>query len=100
MNEELSELLLKYKHNTQSIADVDFKTQLEAMGDIKDLTRFMKMVNVINTFRNNVDIATDIIKILFKRLEEYELKPPCDECGFEGGTFYSQGLENFNKNSI
>jgi len=99
-DEKLSELLLKYKSNAESINDINFQTELQGMGDIKDITKFMKMINVINTFKTNANIATDMIKLLFDRLKEYELKPPCDECGFEGGNLYAKALENFNKNTL
>jgi hypothetical protein len=100
MNQEFLDLVSKYKSNAEEINDVNFQSQLEGMGDIKDITKFLKMVTVISKFRANADIATDLIRLLADRLKEFELKPPCHECGFEGGDLYANAFEDFNNNRI
>jgi hypothetical protein len=95
---ELSELITKYKNSLKPIDDIKFKDELEGMENLKDISKFLKMVNAINRFRDSADISVEIINLLFARLKEFELKPPCEECGFQGGNLYKKAFDDFNKN--
>ena len=69
------------------------------MSDIKTLPEiklFLPLITRNDKLNKSINACIDLIKDTMNVLKEYELRPPCDVCGFKGGLKYHEAFQHFN----
>ena len=95
--EEIQQTISKLQETTKKIAEMKnvLKETGEKLDSIFEIKKFVKLMQMNRLLMSYASLSCEIAVYATDKLKEHALRPPCHECGFDGGDMYHSALEDF-----